>query len=134
MKAVFDLVVNGISIRKAAVESNLECPTLRRYVEKIKSAPDENMRLLPNDEINMIFTSEQKDALISKLMHLFYGLGSTKCRRLYIKWLKSIILKYLIRGRRHKRLAENGSEVLGTDTQISHWEHQSHAVLHVQQR
>lgn len=77
------LVKNGQSIRKAAIECGLPYPTVRRYVEKFKS--DETTNLVPNYEVNAVFTHNQEIELKEYLIDCslkFYGLTAKDTRRL----------------------------------------------------
>lgn len=77
------LVRNGETIRKAAKECKLPYPTLRRYVRKYEK--DENTNLVPNYEVNSIFTSSQEKELkeyIIDCSNKFYGLTAKDTRRL----------------------------------------------------
>ncbi|XP_055910585.1 uncharacterized protein LOC129944949 [Eupeodes corollae] len=86
MQAALDLIEKGKSIREAAKLKKLSFTTLYRYYKKIKNNPEQaNIRLVPNYEINKVFTDAQEQTLIAYLKesaYLFYGLSNIDCRKL----------------------------------------------------
>lgn len=58
MKTAVNLHLNGMSLRKAAKDSNIPYATLRRYV--IKYLKDKSASMKPNYSVNKIFTEEQE--------------------------------------------------------------------------
>lgn len=77
------LISNGKSIRSAAKETNLAYPTLRRYAQKKKEAGNTPIRLVPNYEVNKIFSYDQELSLKKYITCalMFYGLTTVDVRK-----------------------------------------------------
>lgn len=86
MRAAIDLIASGEKIRKAAKLKELPYATLRRYYLKTTNARQgQKVRLVPNYNINQIFSSEQEEALkkyLKNCAYLFYGLTNKDYRKL----------------------------------------------------
>lgn len=83
MRRAISKHLSGASIRTAAKEYNIPYPTLRRYVLKYKNDP--NCSLIPNYEINTIFTLEQENELknyVIECAQKFYGISAKEVRRI----------------------------------------------------
>lgn len=83
MQKAIQLVKDGRSIHKAAVECNLKYSTLRRYVKRHEL--NDEAGFVPNYEVNAVFTHEQETILknyISECALMFYGLTAKDTRQL----------------------------------------------------
>ncbi|KAJ2937102.1 hypothetical protein O0L34_g19464 [Tuta absoluta] len=89
MKQAIDHHLRGFSIRKSAKEYNIPYPTLRRYV--IKYLKDDTCSLVPNYEVNSVFTPEQENELKEYAIECaqkFYGLSSKEFRKVAFQMAK----------------------------------------------
>lgn len=83
-----DVVVNGISIRKAADKWNVAITTLSRYVKKQHSrTPNETatVRMVPNYAVKRIYMAGQGKELTEYIImcsKMFYGLPLEDCKKL----------------------------------------------------
>jgi hypothetical protein len=83
MQMALALVKHGVSMRKAAKDCKLAYPTLRRYVIKTKDNPQ--IRLVPNYEVNAVFSPDQETILVKYIEEcalMFYGLTAKETRQL----------------------------------------------------
>lgn len=85
MKIALNLIKDGKKIRQAARETNIPFTTLQRYYKKLcESSTEENVRLVPNYCVNMIFSAEEEKILkdyFRNCANLFYGLTIKECRQ-----------------------------------------------------
>ncbi|XP_072929474.1 uncharacterized protein [Epargyreus clarus] len=94
MMQALQLIKDGASIRRAAKECHLAYPTLRRYAKKIQS--DENTNLVPNYEVNAVFSQDQELVLkdyIKQCALMFYGLGAKEVRQVAYQMAKTNKIK-----------------------------------------
>lgn len=86
VQAALDMIKSGKSSRQAAKCKNLPFATLYRYYKKTQNNTEQtNIRLVPNYEINRVFTDTQEQMLIIYLKdsaYLFYGLSNIDCWKL----------------------------------------------------
>lgn len=84
--AVLDVVQHGSSIRAAAKNAGLCHMTLKRYVEKYKSAENkDDVKFIPNYEVNKVFSKELEDQLEEYLLtasKMHHGLTRLESLRL----------------------------------------------------
>nr|XP_023024975.1 uncharacterized protein LOC111513047 [Leptinotarsa decemlineata] len=97
MREAIMKIRNGESIRKVSKVSEIPFTTLRRYYfeYKQKGSIDE-MRLVPNYEVNRVFSVEQEKNLGDYFKYcalLFYGLNTRECRRVAFQMAKLNDLK-----------------------------------------
>lgn len=95
MKAAVNLHLSGMSLRKAAKNSKIPYPTLRRYV--MKYLKDQCAAMEPNYSVNKIFSEVQETSLkeyIVDCANKFYGLSTKECRRLALQMAEINKLEY----------------------------------------
>lgn len=85
MKEALKEIQKGKSIRKVAEEVKIPFTTLRRYYSKLKAGANLNeMSLVPNYNVNQVFSVEQEEHLKNYFEYcalMFYGLSTKECRK-----------------------------------------------------
>lgn len=74
------LVKNVMSIHKAAKECNLKYSTLRRNVKKHEIG--DNATFVPHYEVNVIFSREREEILISYISECAYRLTAKETKQI----------------------------------------------------
>lgn len=99
-RAVLNVVINGVSIRKAAQNEGIVPMTLKRYVDKYKNASEVdrvNYRFTPNYEVNQVFSKELEEQLREYLLtacRMHHGLTRKNVMSLAYELAKNNSLKY----------------------------------------
>lgn len=99
-RAVLNVVINGVSTRKAAQNEGLVHMTLKRYVDKYKNTSDVdriNFRFTPNYEVNQVFSKELEEELREYLLiacRMHHGLTRKTVMSLAYELAKKNSLKY----------------------------------------
>ena len=84
MKEELKRLKSGESIRQVASNIGIPFTTLRRYSLKLINRTVENINLVPNYEVNKVFSQEQEEILNSYYKScalMFYGLSTKECRK-----------------------------------------------------
>lgn len=106
-------VLQGSSIRAAAIAHMISYSALQRYVKKAKTLPEaEVFSHKPNTTVRQIFTSEQELHLVNYLVKcskMHYGLTSAQARELGYKYAVALNLKL---SEKHKAEQKLGREWL----------------------
>ncbi|XP_045778142.1 uncharacterized protein LOC123876058 [Maniola jurtina] len=85
MKEALQEIESGKKIRAVARDKRIPFSTLQRYAVKVKASKStENVKLVPNYDVNRVFTDEQEQALTEYYKNcalMFYGLTTKDCRK-----------------------------------------------------
>nr|CAI5851174.1 unnamed protein product [Callosobruchus analis] len=96
MKAALLRIQMGDSLRKVSGTTGIPFTTLRRYYSKSKAEGTVDIRLVPNYEVNRVFSLEQEKVLSDYFRYcalLFYGLSTKDCRKVAYQMAKKNNLK-----------------------------------------